>query len=149
MLHRFSRRQLLAGLVLSLTTAVSPVLGQSRRATRIRFTPGASSSTVMGVLPPRTTWRKYVLRANAGQTLTFAVSRTNPQLGVSVYDEIDGKEEPSGEPLTGVAPPTRTGEVTLPVTGGLLSVCLVLYVWPIKPVKLTTPIKYSLTVEIR
>ncbi|QUV84121.1 hypothetical protein [Chloracidobacterium aggregatum] len=144
MLCRFSRRQLIAGVVASLATAVSPVLGQTRRATRIRFTPGASSSTVMGVLPPRTTWRKYVLRANAGQTLTFAVSRTNPQLGVSVYDEIDGKEEPSGEPLTGVAPPTRTGEVTLPVTGDYF-----LYVWPIKPVKLTTPIKYSLTVEIR
>ena len=67
MLHRFSRRQLLAGLVLSLTTAVSPVLGQSRRATRIRFTPGASSSTVMGVLPPRTTWRKLFFGLTPGQ----------------------------------------------------------------------------------
>ncbi len=134
----------MVGVAVTLATAVSPVVGQTRRATRIRFTPGASSSTVTGVLPPRAVWRKYVLRANAGQTLTFAVSRTKPQLGVSVYDEIDGKKEPSGEPLTGVAPPTRTGEVTLPVTGDYF-----LYVWPIKPVKLATPIKYSLTVEIR
>ncbi len=144
MLHKLSRRQLMVGAAVTLATAVSPVLGQTRRATRIRFTPGASSSTVTGVLPPGAVWRKYVLRANAGQTLTFAVSRTKPQVGVSVYDEIDGKEEPSGEPLTGVAPPTRTGEVTLPVTGDYF-----LYVWLIKPVKLTAPIKYSLTVEIR
>ena len=124
MLHKLSRRQLMVGVAVSLATAVSPVLGQTRRATRIRFTPGASSSTVTGVLPPQAVWRKYVLRANAGQTLTFTLSRTKPQLGVSVYGEIDGKEEPSGEPLTGVAPPTRTGEVTLPVTGDYF-----LYVW--------------------
>jgi hypothetical protein len=146
MLCRFSRRQLIAGVVASLATAVSPVLGQTRRATRIRFTPGASSSTVTGVLTRRG-YRKYVLRANAGQTLTFAASRTNPQVGVLVYD-VDREEVGGAAPLDGTSgSPVRTGEAILPATGDYF-----LYVglvsddaWP--PPK--EGIKFSLTVEIR
>jgi hypothetical protein len=146
MLHRFSRRQLLAGVVLSLTTAVSPVLG-GQRATRIRFTPGASSSTVTGVLTPRWSWRKYVLRANAGQTLTFAVSRTNPQVGVMVHD-VEPEEADDASPLDGTSGhPVRTGEVILPATGDYF-----LYVSLVSDDAWLPPkagIKFSLTVEIR
>jgi hypothetical protein len=145
MLHRFSRRQLLAGVVLSLTTAVSPVLG-GQRATRIRFTPGASSSTVTGVLTTRVAWRKYVLRANAGQTLTFAVSRTNPQIGVMVYDVGDSEEEGANRDALSGPRPVRTGEVKLPATKDYF-----LYVQEIEPPDPAAPpkaIKYSLTVEI-
>ncbi len=146
MLHRLSRRQLIVGAAVSLATAVSPVLGQTGRATRIRFTPGASSSTVTGVLTRRGQ-RKYVLRANAGQTLTFAVSRTNPQVGVLVYD-VDREEVGGAAPLDGTSgSPVRTGEVILPATGDyFLYVGLVSYdAWP--PPK--EGIKFSLTVEIR
>ncbi|QUV99562.1 hypothetical protein J8C02_09055 [Chloracidobacterium sp. MS 40/45] len=146
MLRKFSRRQVMVGAVVSLATAVSPVLGQTRRATRIRFTPGASSSTVTGVLT-RQGYRKYVLRANAGQTLTFAVSRTNPQVGVMVYD-VEPEEVGGTAPVDGTSGhPVRTGEVILPATGDyFLYVSLVSDdAWP--PPK--AGIKFSLTVEIR
>jgi hypothetical protein len=146
MLHRLSRRQLMVGAVVSLATAASPVLG-GERATRIRFTPGASSSTVTGVLTPRVPCRKYVLRANAGQTLTFAVSRTNPQIGVEVYDVGDADEEgPNPDALSGPRP-VRTGVVKLPATGDYF-----LYVSLVGDDAWLPPkagIKFSLTVEIR
>ncbi len=146
MLCKLSRRQLMVRAAVTLTTAVSPVLGQTRRATRIRFTPGASSATVTGVLTRRR-YPKYVLRANAGQTLTFAVSRTNPQVGVLVYD-VEPEEVGGTAPVDGTSGhPVRTGEAILPATGDyFLYVDLVSHdAWP--PPK--EGIKFSLTVEIR
>ncbi len=140
MLRKLSRRQLMVG------AAVSPVLG-GQRATRIRFTPSASSSTVTGILTTRVAWRKYVLRADAGQTLTFAVSRTNPQVGVMVYDVGDAEEEGANRDALSGPRPLRTGAVKLPASKDYF-----LYVQEIEPPNPAAPpkaIKYSLTVEIR
>ncbi|MFQ3583062.1 MAG: hypothetical protein SNJ67_08920 [Chloracidobacterium sp.] len=140
------RRQVLVGLGVSLAAAVAfPAFGQTARPTRIRFTPGASSTTVSGTLLPNRAGRKYVLRASAGQTLSFALSKTTPQVGAVVYD-VDPDETGGAAPLEeSVYQPVRTASVTLPKTGDYI--LIVSQISP--PDRLRSSIKYSLTVEIR
>ncbi|MGQ9896971.1 MAG: hypothetical protein ACUVR8_05385 [Acidobacteriota bacterium] len=86
----------------------------------------------------------YVLRAKAGQTLTFAASWTKPLVGVLVYD-VDVYDVGGAAPLDGTSGhPVRTGEVVLPATGDYF-----LYVLTESGLVPKAGIKYSLTVEVR
>ena len=145
------RRQILIGLGLWLATAASPCSGRPvsgarrLRPTRIHFTPGASSSTVSGTLLPSQPSHLYVLRASAGQTLSFALSRTNPQVGAVVWDVNPDAVEGAMPIDESVYQPVRTASVTLPFSGDyFVEVSLA-----DRSRKPKSPVKFSLTVEIR
>lgn len=135
------RRVVLIGLGCLLLASVRPTFGQNVRPQRIRFTPGASSSTVAGVLTAQRDSKEYVLRAAAGQTLSFALSKSKPQVRAAVY-EITPGVEPGREPLTDF--PERTGAVTLPKSGDYI-ILVTVTEDPIPKAGL----RFSLTVEIR
>ncbi len=145
------RRHIVIGLGALLTMVAFPASGQRAlgaqrsRPTRIRFTPGASSSTVSGTLLPGQPSRMYVLRASAGQTLSFALSRTNPQVGAVVWDVNPDAVEGAMPIDESVYQPVRTASVTLPFSGDyFVEVSLA-----DRSRKPKSPVKFSLTVEIR
>ena len=90
----------------SLAIAAADINAQVK--TRLRFPTGASSTSVKGTVRGYA-YRDYIVRANADQTITAAVSSANSYTILTVF-------RPDGENLDGA---TQMGEFsgTLPVTG--------------------------------
>ncbi|MCS7079168.1 MAG: hypothetical protein NZ585_03845 [Chloracidobacterium sp.] len=124
------------GLGLWLAVTASLLFGQSSRPVRLRFTPGAFSTTVSGTLTGYA-YRDYVVRARAGQVLSFALSRSTPQPVGVVLPAGGGDPLPGGE--------DRTGHVTLPADGDYIVRVLLMR----NDARRTKrAIRFSLTVEI-
>ena len=71
MLKKFGAKMLVVALIAMMS--YSDALAQ----TRIRFARGRTSATVSGTIRPGNSVRSYVLRAQAGQTLTATLSSGN------------------------------------------------------------------------
>jgi hypothetical protein len=95
-------------IVITLFLAIGFAIADAQVKTRLRFAPGASSTSVKGTVRGYA-YRDYIVRANADQTITASVSSANTYTVLTIF-------RPDGDNLDGAAQMDEFSG-TLPVTG--------------------------------
>jgi hypothetical protein len=112
--------RLILSVMILLTLAV-PSLMTHAAATRISFTPGATSAFLRQYTLPANSSVDYVLRAGQGQRMFLGVfTATNASIGITVWGVDDGKVLAQGavNNWNGVLPKTQDYVIRLSNSGG-------------------------------